>query len=137
MNQHLILVFLVCNSRHLVNSFMIAYLVGSLSIYIVFIADNFKAIIDPAFEVDIDNRLIMLALGIPLVLASWIQNLRYLTPLSTIGNCLTIASFAVICYYIFREPLTLEGKQPAGKLSEFPQFFGTVLFALEAIGAVR
>lgn len=65
------------------------------------------------------------------------RKLKYLAPLSTIGNIITIISFGVIFYYIFREPLTLEGKRPYATLSEFPMFFGTVLFALEAIGVVR
>lgn len=56
--------------------------------------------------------------------------------MSTIGNVITLASFGVICYYIFREPLTLEGKRAYATLAEFPMFFGTVLFALEAIGVV-
>lgn len=30
----------------------------------------------------------------------------------------------------------MKGKRPVATLSEFPMFFGTVLFALEAIGVV-
>lgn len=66
-----------------------------------------------------------------------VRNLKYLAPLATLGNVITCGSFGVILYYVFREPLTLEGKRPAATLSEFPMFFGTVLFALEAIGVVR
>lgn len=47
-----------------------------------------------------------------------------------------MVSFGIICYYIFRDPVTFEGKEAFGKLEEFPLFFGTVLFALEAIGVV-
>lgn len=65
-----------------------------------------------------------------------IRNLKYLAPLSTIGTFTTIVSFSIICYYIFREPLTLEGKTAVGHISEFPLFFGTVLFALEAIAVI-
>lgn len=59
-----------------------------------------------------------------------------MAPLSTIGNGIMLVSFGIICYYVFREPLTLEGKRTHGPLAEFPMFFGTVLFALEAIGVV-
>lgn len=120
----------------MINAFLLMYQIGVSSIYVVFISDNFKALIDHAFDVDIDKRYVMLGILLPLCLANWIQNLKYLSPLSTIGNGVTLVSFGVICYYVFREPLTLEGKRPVATLSEFPQFFGTVLFALEAIGVV-
>lgn len=45
-------------------------------------------------------------------------------------------SFGIICYYIFREPVSFENREPVGELKHFPLFFGTVLFALEAIGVV-
>lgn len=62
--------------------------------------------------------------------------MKYLAPFSSIANVATIISFAIIWYYIFREPVSLEGRQAVGNLREFPLFFGTVLFALEAIGVV-
>lgn len=37
---------------------------------------------------------------------------------------------------MFNEPVTTTGKHAYGNLAEFPFFFGTVLFALEAIGVV-
>lgn len=66
-----------------------------------------------------------------------IRNLKYLAPLSTIGTFFTVASISIVCYYIFREPLTFgEGKKAVGSLRGFPFFFGNVLFALEAIAVV-
>lgn len=47
-----------------------------------------------------------------------------------------MVSFGIICYYMFREPMSFEGREPVGELKHFPLFFGTVLFALEAIGVV-
>lgn len=37
---------------------------------------------------------------------------------------------------MFNEPVSTAGKHAYGNISEFPFFFGTVLFALEAIGVV-
>lgn len=74
---------------------------------------------------------------LPLIFINWIRSLKALAPLSTIANVMTLASFGIILYYLFRVPPTLEGKDPIGKVEDFPLFFGTVLFALEAIGVVR
>lgn len=62
--------------------------------------------------------------------------MKYLAPFSTIANAITVISFAIICYFMFREPIYLEDRRPVGPLAEFPFFFGTVLFSLEAIGVV-
>lgn len=37
---------------------------------------------------------------------------------------------------MFNEPVSTEGKEAVGNIRNFPLFFGTVLFALEAIGVV-
>ena len=79
----------------------------------------------------------MLALLLPLILINWVRNLKLLAPLSTIANGITLVSFSIILYYIFKDPISLEGKEQVGPVSNFPLFLGTVLFALEAIGVVR
>ena len=65
-----------------------------------------------------------------------VRNLKFLAPFSTIANAITLVSFGIIAYYIFKDPITFEGKHAFGPVAEFPLFFGTVLFALEAIGVV-
>lgn len=62
--------------------------------------------------------------------------MKYLAPFSTVANVITILSFGIIAYYMFNEPITTVDRHPYGNLAEFPFFFGTVLFALEAIGVV-
>lgn len=49
-----------------------------------------------------------------------VRNLKYLAPFSRIANVATIISFAIIWYYIFREPVTLKGKEAVGNFREFP-----------------
>lgn len=64
------------------------------------------------------------------------RNLKYLAPLSTLANVVTILSFGIIFYFLFRDPITLEGKEAVGSISKFPFFLGTVLFSLESVGVV-
>lgn len=65
------------------------------------------------------------------------RNLKFLAPFSTVANILTFVGFGITIYYLFSEEgITLDDKKPFGKPEEFPLFFGTVLFALEAIGVV-
>lgn len=86
---------------------------------------------------EIDERLYMLMLVLPLILINWVRNLKFLVPFSTVANIVTFASFGIILYYIFRDPLDFGDRAPVGEVKNFPLFFGTVLFALEAIGVVR
>lgn len=65
-----------------------------------------------------------------------IRNLKFLAPLSTFANFITMISFGLILFYIFETPFKLDDKQAFGEIKNFPLFFGTVLFALEAIGVV-
>lgn len=121
--------------RHIINAFLLLYQIGSCCIYVVFMATNLQALFS-AFGIEIDVRIMMVIILLPLILINWVRKLKYLAPLSTVGNFITIGSFVVIFYYILREPITLEGKRPIATISEFPLFFNTVLFALEAIGVV-
>ncbi|XP_054008695.1 proton-coupled amino acid transporter-like protein CG1139 [Hylaeus anthracinus] len=122
-------------SVHVINVFLMIYQLGSCCVYTVFIATNLKMALD-SYLPEIDLRLYMLAILLPLILVNWIRNLKFLAPCSTIANGITFASFGIILYYIFREPLSFEDRQPIGNVQDFPLYFGTVLFALEAIGVI-
>jgi solute carrier family 36 (proton-coupled amino acid transporter) len=125
----------------------------------VFISSNIKGIADLYTEEKTDVRLIMLIILLPLIFLNWvrsgnvaaslsatkfqsklvspqIRNLKFLAPFSTFANFITMISFGLIAYYIFETPFTIADKHAYGSLKSFPLFFGTVLFALEAIGVV-
>ncbi|KAJ6644044.1 Proton-coupled amino acid transporter-like protein [Pseudolycoriella hygida] len=121
---------------HVVNTFLLIYQLGTCCVYVVFVSSNIKSISDFYTEEETDVRLVMLIVLIPLILINWVRNLKYLAPFSTIANVITMVSFGIICYYMFREPITFDGREPVGELRHFPLFFGTVLFALEAIGVI-
>lgn len=73
---------------------------------------------------------------LPLILINYIKNLKLLAPFSTIANIITIASFGIILYYLIEAEITFDNKDAFGALKDYPLYFGTVLFALEAIGVV-
>lgn len=125
-----------CSRSDITNAFLLIYQLGACCIYVVFVASNIKDIADYCLDDNIDVRLFMLIILLPLILINWIRNLKYLAPFSSVANVITIISFAIICYYMFRDPISVEGKHAVGGIKEFPLFFGTVLFALEAIGVV-
>lgn len=123
-------------ARMMTNLFLVLYQIGSSCIYVVFIASNIKAVGDIYFGSNTDVRMYMVYILVPLILISWIRNLKLLAPFSSIATCLTIVSFTLIFYYIFRETPSFSGREPVGTVKSIPLFFGTVLFAMEAIGMV-
>ncbi|XP_075160922.1 proton-coupled amino acid transporter-like protein acs [Haematobia irritans] len=121
---------------HLVNAFLLIYQLGTCCVYVVFVSSNIKSIADYYLESPIDVRICMLIILLPLILINYVRNLKYMAPFSTLANAITMVSFGIICYFIFREPISTEGKEAFAPVSGFPLFFGTVLFALEAIGVI-
>lgn len=120
----------------MVNIFLLIYQLGTCCVYVVFVSTNIKSIADLYLDEPVDVRLVMLIILLPLILINWVRNLKYLAPFSTIANIITMISFGIILYYIFRENIGFEGKEAVGHVRNWPLFFGTVLFALEAIGVV-
>ncbi|XP_077301348.1 proton-coupled amino acid transporter-like protein acs [Arctopsyche grandis] len=121
---------------HVVNAFLLIYQIGTCCVYVVFVSENIKSVVDLHMGVETSIKLYMTIILLPLIFINWVRSLKYLAPFSSLANAITIVSFGIILYYIMREVPTFEGKEALGHVSEFPLFFGTVLFALEAIGVM-
>ncbi|KAG8268229.1 hypothetical protein J6590_033583 [Homalodisca vitripennis] len=117
------------------NLFLILYQIGSCCIYFVFASTNIKAVADQYIR-ELDVRIYMLILLIPFILINWVRDLKYLAPFSTIGNFVTIISFGIIAYYVFDDMPPVTSRSPVAPIGRLPLYFGTVLFAMEAIGVV-
>uniref|UniRef100_A0A6P7FD20 Proton-coupled amino acid transporter-like protein CG1139 n=1 Tax=Diabrotica virgifera virgifera TaxID=50390 RepID=A0A6P7FD20_DIAVI len=120
---------------HMVNIFLLIYQLGSGAVYTIFIGDNISGVF-AAHGITVNVKLVMLAALLPLILINCVKNLKYLAPLSTFANIITMVSFGIIAYYMFSRDFTFDGKEPFGEVKNYPLFFGTVLFALEAIGVI-
>lgn len=78
----------------------------------------------------------MLIILVPLMAFNLIPNLKYLAPFSLLANVLTLLGLAIVLYTVLAGEKTAEKLDMWGSVSTFPLFFGTILFALTAVGVV-
>ncbi|XP_071558190.1 proton-coupled amino acid transporter-like protein acs isoform X2 [Temnothorax nylanderi] len=121
-------------SIHIINTFLLIYQMGTCCVYIVFIAKNLQLGLKTFVEMELETYMAILLL--PLIIVNYIRNLKFLAPFSTLANIIMFTGIAIMLYYIFREPLSFDNRVASGNVANFPLFFGTVLFALEAIGVI-
>lgn len=86
------------------------------------------------FEMDV--RLYMVFLLIPLILINFVKNLKLLAPFSTLANIITFVGLGIVLYYVFLDLPSIHDKKLVGETGPFFLFVGTTLFALEAVGVV-
>lgn len=77
------------------------------------------------------------ALLIPLILLSWIPNLKYLAPVSMVANVFMGLGLGITFYYLIRDmPPSLDAFPYVADIATWPDFFSITIFAMEAIGVV-
>ncbi|XP_074028144.1 proton-coupled amino acid transporter-like protein acs [Leptinotarsa decemlineata] len=120
---------------HIVNFFLMLFQLGTTTVYTVFIGENIHLVLKEN-DIEVDARWIMLIFLLPLILINYVKNLKFLAPVSSVANIITVISFALIFYYMVQQDIVWENREPFGNYEDYPLFFGTVLFALEAIGVI-
>lgn len=105
-------------------------------VYIVFVANSLRLVINYQLSIDLDIRFYIAFVLLPCMIIGQIRVLKYLVPFSMMANVLIVATFGITMYYMFREPLQYENKPLFAGWSTLPYFFATVIFAMEGIGAV-
>ncbi|XP_062133043.1 proton-coupled amino acid transporter-like protein CG1139 [Drosophila sulfurigaster albostrigata] len=118
-----------------VDGFLAFYHFGICCVYVVFIAESIKQLFDE-YVVVWDVRLHMCLLIVPLLLIFSIRNLKLLAPFSSAANLLLFVGFGIVLYYICTDLPPLSEREAFEDYKKFPTFFGTVLFALEAVGVI-
>ncbi|XP_062941474.1 proton-coupled amino acid transporter 1 isoform X2 [Cynocephalus volans] len=126
--------------RHIVDFFLIVTQLGFCCVYFVFLADNFKQVVEAAngttndchnnetvvLTPTMDSRLYMLSLLPFLVLLVFIRNLRVLSIFSLLANVTMLVSLVMIYQFIV-QVLPLENKM------KDPQKFPLILYLGMAI----
>ncbi|ODM93718.1 Proton-coupled amino acid transporter 4 [Orchesella cincta] len=127
-------------ARMTIDAFLSVLQLGYCCVYFVFIAENLKQVIEHHMGFSWPLQGYIALLLVPMILLSYIRDLKLLAPFSTLANFFMAAALAIIFYYILRDPLPpLErpGISPIfATWSQFALFFGTVLCAFEGIGMV-
>ncbi|XP_073913265.1 proton-coupled amino acid transporter 2 isoform X2 [Castor canadensis] len=136
--------------RHIVSFFLIVTQLGFCCVYIVFLADNLKQVVEAVNSTTnhchynqtvvltptMDSRLYMLSFLPILALLVLVRNLRVLTIFSLLANISMLVSLVIITQYIAQEIPDPSQLPLVASWKTYPLFFGTAIFSFESIGVV-
>lgn len=106
------------------------------SCYSVIIAENFQQIGVQYLNEKHDLRIILLILLVPLILLSYVPNLKYLAPVSMVANLFMAVGLGITMYYLVIDIPDMSTRSLAAPIQKFPIFVSITIFAIEAIGVV-
>ncbi|XP_055621302.1 proton-coupled amino acid transporter-like protein pathetic isoform X1 [Toxorhynchites rutilus septentrionalis] len=109
---------------------------GTCAVYTVIIATNFQQVIEHYTGTEMNLRMTIALLLVPLILLSWIPNLKYLAPVSMIANVFMCVGLGITFYYLVTDMPPLTERPLFISVLNWPSFFAIVIFAMEAIGVV-
>jgi len=124
-------------TRHSVLWLLFVTYFGTCSVYTVIIASNFEQLFTYHMGYELNLRYFVAMLLIPLILLSYVPNLKYLAPVSMVANLLMASGLGIIFYYTLCDVPIISERPAVGTLETFPTFFCLTVFAMEAIGVVR
>ncbi|KAH8348002.1 hypothetical protein KR084_002972 [Drosophila pseudotakahashii] len=105
------------------------------TVYLVFVAKNFKEIGDHYGE-KYNERYYVLGACLLLLPLFMIRRLKYLVPLNLVSNFLLYAGFALIMYYLFSGLPDINDRELATPPAEWIEFFAIAAFSLTAVGSM-
>ncbi|XP_026842073.1 glutamate transporter polyphemus isoform X1 [Drosophila persimilis] len=108
---------------------------GLCTVYLVFVAKNFKEIGD-YYGGKYNERYYVLGACLLLLPLFLIRRLKYLVPLNLVSNFLLYGGFAFIMYYLFSGLPDPRERQLTTCPSEWLVFFGIASFSLTAVGSM-
>lgn len=121
-------------SRILIDGGLFLTYFGTCSVYTVIVAKNFHQVLEH-WQIEISLKALIAALLIPLILLSWIPNLKYLAPVSMVANLFMGTGLGITFYYLVQDLPPIEERNYF-ELYTLPSFFSITIFAMEAIGVV-
>lgn len=92
-------------------------------IYIVFVGSTLYDICNHIFGWDLSVRVYILIGMVPILFIGQIRTLKFLVPFSGAANVFLVVVFAIVLYYIFKEPLVLSDKPLVTSWTQWPIYF--------------
>lgn len=124
-------------SRNITNFFLIFNQIGICCVYVVFVAVNIKDVVEFYAEpTQLPKEVYIASIFIPFLLILCLPDLKILAPFSIVANIITLVTFIVVGYYICQNLKNFSDLPAFGTLFNYPLYFGTTLFALQAVGVV-
>lgn len=121
--------------RKMVNLFLCVTQLGFCCVYFVFISTNMKQVLD-AHNLKMNVHQHMAVVLIPILLSTWIRNLKYLVPVSSVANFLVIAGYIATMYIMSDNVPSISERRYVADWHQLPLFFGTVIYSFEGITLV-
>ncbi|XP_039286721.1 proton-coupled amino acid transporter-like protein CG1139 [Nilaparvata lugens] len=116
--------------------FMIIFMqFGFCCVYILFISNTSKYISD-SYGLNLDLRVHMCIMMVPLILSSLVRSLKYIVPISLTANLCMIFGIASTMYIVMQDLPPVSSRRYIGDLGNVPLFFGTAVYSFEGIGLV-
>lgn len=121
----------------MVNVFLCISQMGIGCVYLLFTASNLEQVVSHySPSVQLDVRVWMVIVAVPVIGLSSIRQLKYLAPVSLASNVFLGVSLIIVFYYVLQDLPPVSSIPAVGPLAEVPLYFGTVLFALIGIQMV-
>ncbi|XP_023028356.2 proton-coupled amino acid transporter-like protein pathetic [Leptinotarsa decemlineata] len=108
----------------------------SCSCYAVIVAKNFNQVANHYLGYEVEIRITIALLMIPLILLACVPNLKYLAPVSMVANVAMAFGLGITMYYLVADIPAISERRQVAELATLPIFLSITIFAIEAIGVV-
>ncbi|XP_072400029.1 proton-coupled amino acid transporter-like protein pathetic [Diabrotica undecimpunctata] len=106
------------------------------SCYTVIMAKNFNYVVNHHLGYEVEIRITIAILMVPLILLAYVPNLKYLAPFSMVANGFMAVGLGITFYYLVINLKPVSEVAMIADISTMPVFLSITIFAIEAIGVI-
>ncbi|XP_065202137.1 proton-coupled amino acid transporter-like protein pathetic [Planococcus citri] len=107
---------------------------GGNAFNLILIGENCRTLFMLFFNQEINIRVAMICISVPLLFLCWIPNLKYLVTVSTIANFMNLLIILYVLYFVFDDSKPFQPRKEPINLIDVPLFLGSILFCINATG---
>ncbi|CAO1394659.1 unnamed protein product [Diamesa serratosioi] len=122
-------------AKAICNVFICITQLGFCSVYLLFFGTNLQNVLS-YYGYNYSVAWLVAIILIPIILTSMITNLKYIAPCSLIATIFMVTGIIITFYYILQDLPPISDRTYVAPVTQWPLFFGTVLFAFEGIALV-